>query len=73
MNSVQARQRVENILKKQQAEKILKKEVLAQEGREAMTEYLAEARATRAKTERLKALRLDRNAHAIELQSITAL
>ena len=38
-----------------------------------MTEYEAEARATREKTARLKALRLDKEAQAIELQSIIAL
>jgi hypothetical protein len=58
---------------RQRAEKIFKKEERARDGREAMTEYQAGARATREKTVRLKALRLDRNARAIELQSIIAL
>jgi len=64
VNSDQARQR---------AEKLFKKEERAREGREAMTEYRAEARATREKTARLKALRLDREAQAVELQSIIAI
>jgi hypothetical protein len=38
-----------------------------------MTEYEAGARATREKTARLKALRLDSDAQAVELQSIIAL
>ena len=61
MTSDQARQR---------AEKIFKKEERARDGREAMTEYEAEARATREKTSHLKALRLDREAQA---RSIIAL
>jgi hypothetical protein len=64
VNSDQARQR---------AEKIFKKEERARDGREAMTEYEAGARATREKTARLKALRLDRDAQAVELQSIIVL
>jgi hypothetical protein len=47
---------------RQRAEKIFKKEERARDGREAMTEYQAEARAIRDKTARLKALRLDRDA-----------
>ena len=49
MKSDQARQR---------AERSFKKEQRAQDGRAAVTEYEAEARATREKTARLKALRL---------------
>jgi len=51
MNSDQAQQR---------AERNLKKEERAQDGRKAMTEYEIQARATREKTARLKALRLAR-------------
>ena len=47
---------------RQQAEKF--KEERARDGREAMTEYEAEARATREKTAHLKALRLEREAQA---------
>ena len=64
MNSDQARQR---------AERLFKKEERARDGRDAMTQYEAEARATREKTAHLKALRLDREAHAAELKSIIAL
>jgi hypothetical protein len=53
MTSDQARQR---------AERNLKKEERAKDGRKAMTEYEIQGRATRAKTERLKALRLARDA-----------
>jgi hypothetical protein len=42
----------------QRAEKRFKQEERARDGRMAMTEYETLARATRAKTERLKALRL---------------
>jgi hypothetical protein len=49
VNSDQARQR---------AEKRLKKEESAQDGRQAMIEYKAHALAVREKTARLKALRL---------------
>jgi len=55
MNSDQARQR---------AERNLKKEERAQDGREAMIEYKAHAAATRKKTIRLKALRLASEAQA---------
>jgi hypothetical protein len=55
MNSEQARQL---------AEKRFKQEERAQDGRKAMTEYEAEARATREKTARLKALRLAKEAQA---------
>jgi hypothetical protein len=58
---------------RQRAERIFKKEERARYGREAMTEYEAGARATREKTARLKALRLDSDARATELQSIIAL
>ena len=53
MNSEQARQ---------QAERRFKQEERAQDGRKAMIEYEAEARAIREKTARLKALRLAKEA-----------
>jgi len=53
VNSDQARQR---------AEKSLKKEKRAQDGRQAMIEYKADALAVREKTVRLKALRLAKGA-----------
>ena len=56
MTSDQARQR---------AEKRFKQEERAREGRKAMTEYEAQALATRAKTARLKALRLAKEAQAL--------
>ena len=56
MNSDQARQR---------AEKSFKKEERAQDGRAAVTEYETEARATREKTARLKALRLAKEAATV--------
>jgi len=55
MNSDQDRQR---------AEKRFKQEERARDGRMAMTEYGTQARAIRAKTERLKALRLAKEAQA---------
>ena len=55
MNSDQARQR---------AERNFKKEERAQDGRKAMTEYVAQAVATRKKTASLKALRLAKEAQA---------
>jgi hypothetical protein len=58
---------------RQRAERLFKKEERAREGQEAMTEYKAEARATREKTARLKALRLDSEAQAVELQSMIAI
>ena len=61
MNSDQSRQR---------AERIFKKEERAQDGRKAMTEYEAQAFAIREKTERLKALRLAKEA---DTRSIIAL
>ena len=48
----------------QRAEKRFKQEERARDGRKAMTEYETQARATRAKTERLKALRLAKEAQA---------
>ena len=48
----------------QRAEKRFKQEERARDGRMAMTEYETQARATRAKTERLKALRLAKEAQA---------
>jgi len=55
VNSDQARQR---------AEQSFKQEASARDGRKAMMEYEAQARATRAKTARLKALRLAKEAQA---------
>jgi hypothetical protein len=49
---------------RRRAENTFKKEDRARDGRMAMTEYEIQARATRAKTERLKALRLTKEAHA---------
>jgi hypothetical protein len=48
----------------QRAEKRLKQEERARDGRKAITEYETQARATRAKSERLKALRLAKEAQA---------
>ena len=56
MNSDQARQR---------AERSFKKEERAQDARAAVTEYETEARATREKTARLKALRLAKEAKSV--------
>jgi hypothetical protein len=64
MTSDQARQR---------AERLFKKEERARDGSAAMIEYQADAVATREKTARLKALRLDREAQAAELKSIIVL
>jgi len=47
---------------RQRAEKSFKQEERARDGRKAMTEYESQARATREKTARLKALRLARDA-----------
>jgi hypothetical protein len=55
MNSEQARQ---------QAEKRFRQEGRGRDGRKAMAEYEAEARATREKTARLKALRSAKEAQA---------
>jgi hypothetical protein len=49
---------------RQRAEKTFKKEERARDGRMAITEYETQARATLAKTERLKALRLAKEAQA---------
>jgi hypothetical protein len=49
---------------RRQAEKRFKQEERAREGREAMIEYEAKARAIREKTARLKALRLAKEAQA---------
>lgn len=49
---------------RQRAEKRFKQVELARDGRKAMTEYEVQARATRGKTERLKALRLAKEAQA---------
>jgi hypothetical protein len=46
----------------QRAEKRFKQEERARDGRKAMTEYETQARDTRAKTERLRALRLAKEA-----------
>jgi hypothetical protein len=50
---------------RQRAEKRFKKEERAQDSRAAVTEYEAEARATREKTARLKALRLAKEAEIV--------
>ena len=50
---------------RQRAERSFIKEQRAQDGRAAVTEYEAEACATREKTERLKALRLAREAEIV--------
>ena len=50
---------------RQRAERSFKKEQRAQDGRAAVTEYEAEARATREKTARLKALRLTKEAKTV--------
>jgi hypothetical protein len=47
---------------RQRAEKSFRQQERAREGREAMAEYEAQARATRKKTARLKALRLAKEA-----------
>jgi hypothetical protein len=49
---------------KKQAERSFKQQERALDGRKAMAEYEVQARATRAKTERLKALRLAKEAQA---------
>ncbi len=49
---------------RQRAERSFKREERALDGRKAMTEYEAQARATREKTARLKALRLAKEAQA---------
>jgi hypothetical protein len=49
---------------RQRAERNFKKEERALDGRKAMAEYEIQARATRAKTERLKALRLAKETQA---------
>ncbi len=49
---------------RQQAEKKFKQEERARDGRQAMIEYEVQARATREKTARLKALRLAKEAQA---------
>jgi hypothetical protein len=49
---------------RKRAERSFKLEERARDGRKAMTEYEVQARATRAKTERLKALRLAKEAEA---------
>ena len=49
---------------RQRAERNFKQEERRRDGRQAMIEYEVQARATRAKTERLKALRLAKEAQA---------
>jgi hypothetical protein len=49
---------------RKRAERSFKQEERARDGRKAMTEYETQARATRVKTERLKALRLAKEAQA---------
>jgi hypothetical protein len=60
---------------RQQAENSFKQEERARDGRKAMTEYEAQAFAVRAKTARLKALRLAKETQAENSNSekITAL
>jgi hypothetical protein len=60
--SVIAAQEISAMNDQQRAERNFKKEERAKDGRKAMTEYEIQGRATRAKTERLKALRLARDA-----------
>jgi hypothetical protein len=50
---------------KKWAEAVFKKEERAQDGRKAMIEYESQAISTRAKTARLKALRLAKAAQAV--------
>ena len=50
---------------RQRAERNFKREERALDGRKAMTEYEAQARATREKTARLKALRLAKEAQTV--------
>ena len=50
---------------RQRAERNFKREERASDGRKAMTEYEAQARAIREKTARLKALRLAKEAQAL--------
>jgi hypothetical protein len=59
MNSDQAHQR---------AERNFKKEERARDGRQAMIEYEVQVRATRAKTERLKALRFGQRSPGPDLR-----
>ena len=49
---------------KKQAERSFKQEERVRDGQKAVAEYEVQARATRAKTERLKALRLAKEAQA---------
>ena len=49
---------------RKRAERSFKQEERARDGRKAMAEYEVQARATRAKTERLKTLRLVKEAQA---------
>jgi hypothetical protein len=49
---------------RKRAERSFKEEERARDGRKAMAEHEVQARATRAKTERLKALRLAKEAEA---------
>jgi hypothetical protein len=51
---------------RQRAERSFKKEERTQDGRKAMTEYEVQGRATREKTERLKALRLAKGSRGAE-------
>ena len=63
MNSERIRERAEASFKK--------KEIRALEGRQAMAEYTADGLAVREKTNRLKALRVARDAAEIERVKIT--
>ena len=60
--SVIAAREISAMNDQQRAERNFKKEERAKDGRKAMTEYEIQGRATLAKTERLKALRLARDA-----------
>ena len=51
---------------RQRAERNFKKEERARDGRKAMAEYEVQARATREKTARLKALRLAKEAQSAD-------
>jgi hypothetical protein len=57
---------------RQRAEKSFKQEARALDGRKAMTEYEAQALATREKTARLKALRLAKEAQALAIREKAA-
>jgi hypothetical protein len=60
--SLYRRHSMSSDLAQQRAEKSFKKEERARDGRKAMSEYEAQTQAIREKTERLKALRLAKEA-----------